>query len=158
VTDLIACLEHSRVQEQTERQPGKLPALCSKYLELLSSHAPIVGVWAGPVFVFPDDMVTAVHTVSINDTPIGIFCAVALTIGCRISVTGSPLLRWSRTIVPFPFAPASASRMRFNNHPSCAASDATKQVGVSILRPDERRDDREPARALGPAARIACIV
>jgi hypothetical protein len=66
--DLVACLEHSRVQEQTERQPCKLPALYSKYLELLSSHAPIVRVWAGPVFVFPDNMVTAVHTVSINDT------------------------------------------------------------------------------------------
>ena len=66
--DLVACLEQLRVQEQNERQPGKLPAHCSKYLELLSSHAPIVRVWAGPVFVFPDNMVTAVRTVSINDT------------------------------------------------------------------------------------------
>jgi hypothetical protein len=35
---------------------------------------------------------------------------------------------------------------------------ATKQVGVSILRPDERRGDREPARALGAAAGNMCML
>ena len=66
--DLVARLEQLRVQEQVGRQSGKLPALCSKYLELLSSHAPIIRVWAGPVFVFPANVVTLVHTVSITGT------------------------------------------------------------------------------------------
>jgi hypothetical protein len=60
--DVVVSLEQLRVQEQTERTRGKLPALSSKYIELLSLHAPIVRVWAGPVFVFPDNMVTVVHT------------------------------------------------------------------------------------------------
>jgi hypothetical protein len=43
----------------------------------------------------------------------GIFFAVVLTIGCRISATDDRSVPWSKTIVLFRSAPASASRMRF---------------------------------------------
>ena len=65
---LVARLEQVRVQEQTDGPPGNLPANYSKYLELLSTHAPVVRVWAGPFFVFPDNMTTAEHTAPINGT------------------------------------------------------------------------------------------
>jgi hypothetical protein len=43
----------------------------------------------------------------------GIFFAMVLTIGCRISATDNRSVPWSKTIVLFRFAPVSASRMRF---------------------------------------------
>ena len=64
--DIVARLEELCVKEPSSRS-GKLPALHSKYLERLACHAPVVRVWAGPVFAFPDDIPTAVRTVSIDD-------------------------------------------------------------------------------------------
>jgi hypothetical protein len=65
---LVVGLEELRAQEPTGRRQGKLPRLCSKYLELLAFHAPVARVWAGPVFKFPEDMAADVRTVSINET------------------------------------------------------------------------------------------
>jgi hypothetical protein len=110
--DLVVRLEELRAQEPTGRRQGKLPGLCSKFLELLAFHAPVARVWAGPVFKFPEDMAADVRTVSIT-RQMPIFFAVVLTIGCLISATDNRSVPWSITIVLFRFAPASASRMRF---------------------------------------------
>jgi hypothetical protein len=66
--DLVVRLEETRAQESVGTRQGKWPGFLSKYLELLAFHAPVVRVWAGPVFTFPDDMAADVHTVSINET------------------------------------------------------------------------------------------
>jgi hypothetical protein len=66
--DLVVRLEELRAQEPTGRRQGELPGLHSKYLELLTLHAPVARAWAGPVFTFPDDITADVRTVSINET------------------------------------------------------------------------------------------
>jgi hypothetical protein len=66
--DLVVRLEELRAQEPTGRRQGELPGLHGKYLELLTLHAPVTRVWAGPVFTFPDDITADVRTVSINET------------------------------------------------------------------------------------------
>jgi hypothetical protein len=66
--DLVVRLEEMRAQESVGTRQGKWPGFLSKYLELLAFHAPVVRVWAGPIFTFPDDMAADVRTVSINET------------------------------------------------------------------------------------------
>lgn len=53
--DLIGRLEELCAQEPRNEAPGKLPAQHSQYLRLLSSHAPVDRVWAGPVYMSTHD-------------------------------------------------------------------------------------------------------
>jgi hypothetical protein len=57
-----------RAREPVGRRQAKWPGLRSQYLKLLTLHGPVVRVWAGPIFTFPDDMPADVRTVSINET------------------------------------------------------------------------------------------
>jgi hypothetical protein len=66
--DLVERLEELRAREPIGRRPAKWPGLHSEYLKLLTLHGPVVRVWAGPIFTFPNDMAADVRTVSINET------------------------------------------------------------------------------------------
>jgi hypothetical protein len=66
--DLLECLEELRAREPIDRRQAKWSGLHSQYLKLLTLHGPVVRVWAGPIFTFPDDLTADVRTVSINET------------------------------------------------------------------------------------------
>jgi hypothetical protein len=66
--DLVERLEVLRAREPIGRRQAKWPGLHSQYLKLLTLHGPVVRVWAGPIFTFPDDTTADVPTVSINET------------------------------------------------------------------------------------------
>jgi hypothetical protein len=65
--DLVERLEELRAREPIGRRQAKWPGLDGQYLELLTLHGPVVRVWAGPIFIFSDDMTADVSTVSINE-------------------------------------------------------------------------------------------
>src|SRR5262249_6510866 len=65
---LVARLAEVCAQEPKGEQLEKLPAGSATLLELLSSHASVSQVWAGPVFQFREQSTTSAGTVSINET------------------------------------------------------------------------------------------
>jgi len=65
---LVARLAEVCAQEPKDKRLEKLPAGSATLLELLSSHAPVSRVWAGPVFQFAEQCRTSAGTVSINAT------------------------------------------------------------------------------------------
>jgi RimJ/RimL family protein N-acetyltransferase len=62
----------SRLEELCNREPageplGELPAHYDRYLDLLSSHAPVERVWAGPAYLFERDLPLDADAVSIDE-------------------------------------------------------------------------------------------
>jgi hypothetical protein len=109
--DLVARLEELRAQEPIGGRQGKWPGLRSKYLELLAFHAPWLESGEDP-FSHSQTTWPLMWAQCRSTKQMGIFFAVVLTIGCRISATDNRSVPWSRAIMLFRFAPASASRMR----------------------------------------------
>jgi hypothetical protein len=66
--DLVQRLEELRAREPINRRQAKWPGLHGQYLKLLTLYGPVVRVWAGPIFTFPDDVAADMRTVSINET------------------------------------------------------------------------------------------
>ncbi len=54
--DLVHRLEALCVSEPAGDLTGRFPAHHAKYLELLASHAPVNRVWAGPAYMFTQDL------------------------------------------------------------------------------------------------------
>jgi len=54
--DLVSRLEELCTQELNGGPPGRLPAQYRQYLDLLSSHAPVDRVWAGPAYMSTQDV------------------------------------------------------------------------------------------------------
>jgi hypothetical protein len=54
--DLVSRLEALCIGESAGDLTGKLPVHHADYLELLSSHAPVDRVWAGPAYMFTQDL------------------------------------------------------------------------------------------------------
>src|SRR5262245_56277027 len=42
------------IQEANGEPPGRLPARYGQYLDLLTSHAPVDRIWAGPAYMFAE--------------------------------------------------------------------------------------------------------
>jgi hypothetical protein len=65
--DLVGRLENLCNQEPRGEPLGKLPARYSQYLDLLSSHAPVNRVWAGPVYMSTRDIRPSAYPTAIDD-------------------------------------------------------------------------------------------
>jgi hypothetical protein len=65
--DLVSRLEALCSTEPAGDLPGKLPAHHEHYLELLSSHAPVDRVWAGPVYMSTRDLPPGAPPIAIDD-------------------------------------------------------------------------------------------
>ena len=65
--DIVSRLEALCSREPVGDLPGKLPAHHAKYLELLSSHAPVGRVWAGPVYMSTRDLPPSAPPIAIDD-------------------------------------------------------------------------------------------
>jgi hypothetical protein len=65
--DLVQRLEELCTQQPKSRPPEWLPAQYGQYLDLLSSHAPVERVWAGPAFVCTPDVAAGGSPVAICD-------------------------------------------------------------------------------------------
>ena len=56
--DLVSRLEELCTQEATGGPLGRLPARYGQYLDLLTSHAPVDRIWAGPAYRFAQNLST----------------------------------------------------------------------------------------------------
>src|SRR5262245_52493410 len=56
--DLVSRLEEMCTQEVNGESQGRLPARYGQYLDLLTSHAPVARIWAGPAYMFARDVST----------------------------------------------------------------------------------------------------
>src|SRR5437899_2173790 len=65
--DLVGRLEALCAQEPKDDPPGRLPARCGQYIDLLSSHAPVARVWAGPAYMSRRDVPPNASPVPIGD-------------------------------------------------------------------------------------------
>jgi hypothetical protein len=65
--DLVSRLEALCSGEPVGDLSGKLPAHHARYLELLSSHAPVDRVWAGPAYMSTRDLPPSAPPVAIGD-------------------------------------------------------------------------------------------
>jgi hypothetical protein len=65
--DLVGRLEILCSGEPTGDLSGELPARHAEYLELLSSHAPVERVWAGPVYMSTRDLPPSTPPIAIGD-------------------------------------------------------------------------------------------
>jgi len=65
--DLVSHLEDLCDQEPKGEPPGRLPALYGQYLDLLSSHAPVDRIGAGPHYVFTRDVPPSASPVAIDE-------------------------------------------------------------------------------------------
>jgi hypothetical protein len=65
--NLVTRLEALCSQEPVGDLSGKLPAHSEKYLELLSSHAPVDRVWAGPAYMSTRDRLPSTPPIAIGD-------------------------------------------------------------------------------------------
>jgi RimJ/RimL family protein N-acetyltransferase len=63
--DLVDHLQQLSAQEPTP--PGMLPALHSQYLDALAAHARVDRVWAGPIYMCPQDLAPTGSIVPINE-------------------------------------------------------------------------------------------
>jgi len=65
--DLASRLEALCNKEPVGDLSGKLPVHYAKYLELLSSHAPVDRVWAGPAYMSTQDLPPSAPPIAIGD-------------------------------------------------------------------------------------------
>jgi hypothetical protein len=65
--DLVSRLEELCAQEPKDEPPGRLPAQYARYLELLSSRAPVHRVWAGPAYMCTHDVPPSTPPVAIGE-------------------------------------------------------------------------------------------
>src|SRR5436305_15268311 len=65
--DLVSRLETLCSKEPVGDFFDKLPAHYAKYLELLSSHAPVDRVWAGPAYMSTRDLPPSAPPIAIGD-------------------------------------------------------------------------------------------
>ena len=65
--DLVRRLEELSTQEPKDAPPGRLPALYSQYLDLLTSHAPVERIWAGPAYMSTRDVSPDASPMAIGD-------------------------------------------------------------------------------------------
>lgn len=65
--DLVSRLEDLCNQEPKGEPPGKLPAQYGQYLDLLSSHAPVHRVWAGPAYTSVRDVPPSASPIAIDE-------------------------------------------------------------------------------------------
>jgi len=65
--DLVARLEDLCAQEPKGAPPGRLPAQRGRYLLLLSSHAAVDRVWAGPAYMVTQDVPPGTAATAIGD-------------------------------------------------------------------------------------------
>jgi len=65
--DLVSRLEELCIHEANGEPPGKLPARYGQYLNLLTSHAPVDRIWAGPAYMFAQVVPTDGSPIPISD-------------------------------------------------------------------------------------------
>jgi hypothetical protein len=72
--DLVSRLEALCSGEPVGDLSGKLPAHYAKYLELLSSHAPVDRVWAGPAYMSTRDLPPRAPPIAMGDHNAHLLC------------------------------------------------------------------------------------